>query len=199
MRYLSIDLESTGLLYTDYIIEFACIPLDTETETLESDLKFHTYISCPSYEELLPQLSSWAKENNQTLIKKAHNEGIQSEKFRNIFEEYLCSEKIKKYFSKQRTQKITLLGKSLNALDLPLLQRDLSYDFLRQYFHHQVQDISSLAQYLVDAKKIPENCHRGSELAKFLGVPQVPHTALEDAIMTANFYFKLLHSQQVTQ
>ena len=57
MRYLSFDLEATGLDQNDYIIEFGMIPFDTETKTLEENLARTFTVHCPSFETLKPQLA----------------------------------------------------------------------------------------------------------------------------------------------
>ena len=90
MKYLSFDLEATGLEEDALIIEYAMVPFDTETKTIEKSLAKHFYIKCPSFETLEPNLNSWVKEHNKTLIEKAHNEGIELPSFKKEFESYLA-------------------------------------------------------------------------------------------------------------
>ncbi|OFZ22189.1 MAG: hypothetical protein A2202_03770 [Bdellovibrionales bacterium RIFOXYA1_FULL_36_14] len=192
MKYLSIDIEATGLGAQDLMIEFAMIPFCSETHSFENKLAKNFLIQCPSFEILKPNLDNWVIEHNQELINKAHTTGISLNKLKNELECWLQSEEVKNYFSPNPKNKITIFGKSLNAIDLPFLNRDLGFEFMRQYFNHQTLDLSSVVMGLVDMKKLPKECLSGSELMKHFNLGDVSHTALEDAINTAKLYFKLL-------
>lgn len=192
MKYLSIDLEATGLREHDSIIEFAMIPFDTTSKTLERSLAKHFFIKCDSFETLKPTLDPWVVEHNEKLIKKAHSEGIEIHEFKNRLEKYLESNDVKKYFANEKNEKIILFGKSMNAIDLPFLTRDLGWEFMRKHFHHRDLDLSSTANTLIDLGLIPKACSSGSELMRFLNMGDVCHTALEDAINTALMYLKLI-------
>lgn len=191
MKYLSIDLEATGLREHDYIIEFGMVPFDTETRTVEHSLARNYHIKCPSFEELLPNLDPWVVKHNESLIRKAHTEGLAMIGFKRELEAYLSSTDVKNYF-KNTKDKIILFGKSMNAIDLPFLNRDLGWEFMRKHFHHRVLDLSSTANTLVDMHHLPEVAYSGSGLMKELGMGEVAHTALEDAKNTALMYLKLL-------
>ena len=39
-KYLSIDTETTGLSKDSYIVEFAAVPVNLKTQTIERDLAF---------------------------------------------------------------------------------------------------------------------------------------------------------------
>ena len=54
MRYLSFDIEATGLGERDFLIEFAALPFDASAGTLEEPLTLHTLIQCAPFEELAP-------------------------------------------------------------------------------------------------------------------------------------------------
>ena len=194
MKYLSIDLEATGLEEDDSIIEFACVPFCTEAG-LDESLAFHTLIRCPSYEELLPRLSPWVRSQNKQLIEQAHLKGIPKEDFRRLFTEYLESKKIGDYFNRDKKKPIVLFGKSMNAIDLPFLSRDLGWNYMRSYFHYQVVDISCIARAMVDARRLPPECVSGSNLMKHFQMGKVPHTALEDSINAAKLYLHMLNLQ----
>lgn len=189
MKYLSFDIEATGLDEHDLIIEFACIPFCTQDKRLEEDLSFHYYLKCPSYEELKPKLNPWVAKHNKELIKKAHREGLSIEDFKANLTDYLTSKKVIDYFNKE---KITLFGKSMAAIDLPFLNRDLGWEYMREYFIHRQLDLSSVSYSLIDMSLIPEKCSSGSYLMEFLGMGEVCHTALEDAVNTAKMYLKLM-------
>src|SRR3989339_765493 len=185
MKYLSLDMEATGLGAHDLMIEFAMIPFCSESLSFENKLSRHFFIQCPSFEILKPTLPNWVIEHNQELINKAHTSGISLEKFKNELEIWLLSEEVNTYFSTNAKDKITIFGKSLNAIDLPFLNRDLGFEFMRKYFNHQTLDLSSVVMGLVDMNKLPKACLSGSELMKHFNFGEVAHTALEDAINTA--------------
>lgn len=196
MKYLSIDIEATGLNEHDLIIEFAMVPFCSNTKTINRLLQKHYYIQCPSLEQLRPRLDPWVIEHNSSLIEKAHHSGISIAAFQEELRNYLESSEIKEYFSENPVKKIILFGKSLNAIDLPFLSRDLGWHFMRTYFHHQVHDLSSVVFSLIDKKIIPDKCCSGSELVKYMNMGEVAHTALEDAINTAKLYLELLEINQ---
>lgn len=190
MKYLSFDLEATGLAENDLIIEFGMTPFCTK-DGLQKSLSKHFFIKCPSFEELIPRLDKWVIDHNKELIEKAHETGISIQSFKEELEKYVESDEVKDYF-KDNKVKIVLFGKSMNAIDLPFLNRDLGWEFMRKYFHHQVLDLSSTVYTLIDLKLIPEKCISGGELMNYLEMGDVCHTALEDADNTALMYLKLL-------
>ena len=103
------------------------------------------------------------------------------------------SAEIKKFFD---NEKVVLFGKSLNAIDLPFLTRDLGWDYMRKYFQHRVHDLSSVAYNLIDLGFLPPGSESGSQMMNDLGMGEVAHTALADAKNTALMYFKLLDKCQ---
>jgi oligoribonuclease (3'-5' exoribonuclease) len=189
MKYLSFDIEATGLEENALIIEFAMIPFCSETKTLEESLAKQFYVQCPSFEELKPNLNEWVIKNNETLIRKAHAEGVTLTEFKNILQNYVDSDEVKKYFNNQR---IVLFGKSISAIDLPFLNRDLGWEWMNKYFHHRNLDLSCFTMGLIDMGLLEKGMDSGSKLMEFLGMGEVCHTALEDAVNTAKMYFKLL-------
>lgn len=194
MKYLSFDIEATGLEEQDLIIEFGIVPFSTEDKSIADHLSFHYFIQCPSFEELKPNLNPWVIEHNEELITKAHETGISLDEFQKRFTEYLESKELRDYFSGE--EKYTLFGKSMSAIDLPFLNRDLGWDFMRKYFEHRQLDLSSVAYNLIDMGMIPKECSSGGFLMNFLKMGDVCHTALEDAVNTAKMYLKLLEQTQ---
>lgn len=192
MRYLSIDLEATGLNENDYIIEFGMIPFCTELKKVEESLARNYTIKCPSFATLKPNLAPWVIEHNEKLIDKSHNFGMQIDSFKDELETYLTSKEVKNYFKNENKEKIILFGKSMSAIDLPFLNRDLGFDFMRKFFHHRNLDLSSTANTLIDLNMIPKECSSGSKLMSYLNMGEVKHTALEDAKNTALMYLKIL-------
>jgi DNA polymerase-3 subunit epsilon len=189
MKYLSIDLEATGLGENCQIIEFAMIPFDTQLKRLEDSLARSIYIHCPSFEDLKDSLDPWVREHNEKIIRKAHAEGLMLSEFRDYLKKYLESPEVRSYFG---NQKIVLFGKSMTAIDLPFLNRDLGWDFMRKYFHHRNLDLSGIGYSLIDLGLLPMGMDSGSNLMNYLNMGEVAHTALEDAKNTAIMYLKLL-------
>lgn len=193
MRYLSFDLEATGLEKDAQIIEFAMVPFDTSDFTLNHDLGKQFYVKCPSFEELAPNLNPWVREHNKTLIEKAHKEGVSLKEFKEIMDNYLDSKEVKEYFGEE---KIVLFGKSISAIDLPFLNRDLGWEWMNERFHHRNLDLSCFTMGLIDMGLLDKGSDSGSKLMSMLNMGEVSHTALEDAENTAIMYLKLLRMFQ---
>lgn len=189
MKYLSFDIEATGLKEDCLIIEYACVPFNAATGEIADKLSLHTYVKCPSFEALKDDLDPWVVENNEGLIRKAHESGRDIPQFKKLLEEYLNSDEVKNFFN---GEKVILFGKSMNAIDLPFLNRDLGWDWMRDKFHFRVLDLSSYTLGLIDMGLLPKGSDSGSSLMKLLEMGEVAHTALEDAKNTAIMYLKLL-------
>jgi hypothetical protein len=191
-KYLSIDTEATGLEEDCYLIQFAFVPVDIKSKEVRTDLGREVLIQCPSFEELQPKLNPWVLENNEELIRRAHAEGITPAAFRAFVIEYLDSAPIKNFFQNERP---ILLGKSLSALDIPIMKRYLSHDFMNKRFHHHTLDVTCVARFLVDCGLLPEGCQSSSKLIKHMGIrDNVNHTALSDAVDMGKIYLKLHES-----
>lgn len=189
-RYLSLDTEATGLEVDCYLIQVALVPIDGPSKTIFSEWGKEILIQCPSFEELKPKLNPWVLEHNEDLIRKAHKEGISPAAFKQWMENYLTAPEIKTYFKNERP---TLLGKSMSALDIPVLTRYLGKDFMEKYFHHHTLDLTCVARFLSDTGKVPPGCYTTSKLLQHFKIRQKPeHTALSDASDMGQVYFKLL-------
>lgn len=193
MRYLSFDIEATGLEDHDYIIEFGAVPFDTEERKIYTDESFHCFIKCPPFEELKPKLNPWVVNNNKKLIEKAASTGQTLKEFKQNLEDYLQSKFLKEFFN---GEKIVLFGKSLNAIDLPFLNRDLSREWMSKFFHHRTLDLSSSTLTLIDSGHLEPGLDSGSKMMEYFEMGEVSHTAKEDAINTARMYFKVLDKIQ---
>lgn len=189
MKYLSFDLEATGLDQDCLIIEFAAVPIDADKKLIDEKNSFHTYVQCPSFESIEASLNPWVRENNKELIIKAHSEGVPLQQFKESLEKYLESPKVKEFFNNER---IVLFGKSVNAIDLPFMTRDLGWEWMRKHFSHRVLDFSSFCYGMIDAKKLEPGMESGSKLMDHLNMGEVAHTALADAVNTAKMYFEVL-------
>lgn len=191
MKYLSFDLEATGLEEDALIIEFGMVPFCTESKTINLELKKHFFIKCPSFEELKPNLNPWVIENNKELINKAHSTGISLSSFKKELEDYLATSEVKEYFN---NEKVHLFGKSISAIDLPFMNRDLGWEWMNEHFHHRNLDLSCLTLGLIDMGVLTKGMESGSVMMKEFGMGEVEHTALEDAVNTIKMYFKILES-----
>ncbi len=189
MRYLSIDIEATGLDANDYMIEFAMVPFDTKARSIEHSLAKRWVVKCPVWETLLPKLNPWVVEHNEKIIKEAALNGLAMETFKSELTFILRGAQYRNYFD---SQKIVLFGKSMNAIDLPFLNRDLGWEWMREHFSHRVLDFSSVTYAAMDMNLLPAGCESGSFLMNYLGLGLVAHFALEDAVNTAKMYFKVL-------
>ena len=189
MRYLSFDIEATGLGKEDFLIEFAALPFDASKGRLEESLGWQILIRCPSFDELRPRLNPWVIENNRNLIEKAHAEGVTQEVFKESLTRYLKSSQVVQYFG---GDKPVLFGKSVASIDIPFLKRDLGWDWFEQHFSHRQLDLSAVSYSLIDQGILPKSCSTGSGLMKYLGMGEVAHTALSDARNTAIMYLTLI-------
>jgi DNA polymerase-3 subunit epsilon len=189
-KYLSIDTEATGLEEHCLLIQVAVVPVDGTKNLIAEDLGSEVLIQCPSFEELKPSLSEWVIQHNEGLIRKAHAQGITVPAFKSWMENYLKSEKVKAFFGDERP---LLLGKSLSALDIPLLTKNLGKAFMDKHFHHHTLDITCVGRFLVDAGVLPPGHGSTTQLLKFFNIgSESNHTALSDALDMAQIYLKLV-------
>jgi oligoribonuclease (3'-5' exoribonuclease) len=189
-KYLSIDTETTGLHLDCHLIQVAFLPVDSEAAKVDLSLGKEVLISCPSFEELKPSLNSWVIDHNETLIRKAHAEGIDPSHFKTWVTSYFADPKIKAFFG---NDKPPLLGKSLSALDIPVLTRYLGKDTMDRYFHHHTVDITSVARSLVDATLLPKGSEGTTRLVQFFQMKSAArHTAMSDAVDMAEIYLKIV-------
>ncbi len=188
--YLSIDTEATGLAEGNFLIQLALVPVDAKGKRVYEELGKETLVRCPSFEELEPKLDSWNKEHNTGLIKQAHEKGIPQDAVKSFITTYLKLPQITEIFKRDRP---ILLGKSLSALDIPLLKRYMGWALYDQTFHHHTLDVTCVARGLCDAGLLPDGCSSSSKLIKHFGIrDNVKHTALSDALDMAHIYLRLL-------
>lgn len=190
-KYLSLDTEATGLEEHCLLIQVAVVPVDGSKNLILRELGKEVLIQCPSFEVLKPTLSEWVITHNETLIRKAHAEGMAPHAFAQWLSEYLNSEKVKAFFGNERP---LLLGKSLSALDIPLLTKNLGKAFMDKHFHHHTLDITCVGRFLVDAGILPPEHSSTSQLLKFFNLrTESNHTALSDALDMGQIYLNLVN------
>ncbi|MDA8793879.1 hypothetical protein N9N67_11580 [Bacteriovoracaceae bacterium] len=189
MKYLSIDIESTGLDKDCQIIQFALVAFDAEKKEISEAIKKEYLIKCPSLEELKNQVNPWVYTNMGDVINLAHQKGIPLGQFKNELISYLKSAEVQNYFNHE---KIVLFGKSLSAIDIPFLKRDLGWDTFSDVFMHRNLDLSCFCYSLIDLGLLTPEMGSGEKLMKFFNMGDVCHTAMDDAINTIKLYFNLL-------
>ncbi len=189
-KYLSIDTEATGLTDECVLIQLAFVPVDTVQRRVVRELGVEWLVQCASFEDLKPTLNAWVVENNEGLIRDAHSKGVPPAALPALVKQYLETAEMKAFFGDSRP---VFLGKSLSALDIPLMGRTLGTDFMRDHFHHHTLDVTCVARALVDAGVLPPGTESSSKLMKFFGLREQPaHTALSDALDMGEIYLKLL-------
>lgn len=189
-RYLSIDTEATGLEEDTHLIQLAFVPVDVSEGKVYLELGWERLVKCPDFEELKPRLNPWVLENMADLIRKAHAEGISLETCQDEVTQYLQSDAIQAFFGGKPP---VLLGKSLSALDIPLLNRSLGWKYMQKAFHHHNLDVTSMAISLCDSGLLPAGTTGSSQLMKHYQLKDgTEHTALSDAIEMADIYIKMV-------
>lgn len=189
-RYFSIDTEATGLEEDSYLIQFAIVPVSASDKKVYEQLGREVWVRCPSFEELKPKLNAWVLEHNESLIRTAHEKGISPYEFAKWMSQYLSSSDIQEF---SKGERLPLLGKSLSALDVPLLTRYLGKPYMEKHFHHHTIDVTSIARFLVDSKHFPSDTASTSKLLPHLGIRSIPsHTALSDAVDMGNAYLRMV-------
>lgn len=189
-KYLSLDTEATGLEENTLMIQIAFVPVDAKNKKVLEELGKEMLVRCPSFEELKPNLNEWVIKHNEGLIRKAHADGVDPKELPKIVSAYMEQPEIKKFFGNDRP---ALLGKSMSALDIPLMHRYFGKAFMEKYFHHHTLDITCVARGLVDAGILPPGSSGTSKLMKHFGIrEEATHTALNDAVDMGKIYFGLL-------
>ncbi len=171
LTFLSIDIESTGLKEEDECFEFSAILIQNGLVLN----KFHQYLKV----QATP--SPWVEKNLKKNFLESQKNGLSKEEFVTNFLFFLKDHK-----------NLILLGKSLNALDIPFLKKILGYEVFYQYFSHRTLDLTSLAIFSILLKKIPSECLSGAHLNKFFHLGKIAHTALEDSENNINVLNKFL-------
>lgn len=189
-KYLSLDTEATGLEENCLMIQLAFVPVDTEKRIVDESLGREILIWCPTFEELKPNLNKWVLEHNEDLIRRANAQGVKKEDLPGVVREYLETPGLKKFFGGER---LPLLGKSMSALDIPLMHRYFGKTFMEKYFHHHTLDVTCVARGMVDAGILPTGTQSTTKLMQYFKLrSEATHTALNDAVDMGKIYFGLL-------
>ena len=169
MKYISLDIETTGLNPdTCQILEVGAILEDTAKKRVRNQ--------CPSFHAILDhQIISgepYALQLNQKLLNVISTKSLPFTKPKELacdFSEWLLSNGI--------TKPITVAGKNAVKLDIPFLDRLPGFNAWSK-FHHRVLDPSSLFVNFDADEYLPssESCKSRAGISG-----PVVHTALDDA------------------
>ncbi len=189
-RYLSLDTEATGLEEKCVMIQLAVVPVDVDRGTVHTELGKEWLVKCDSFESLKPTLNEWVLKHQEGLIRKAHAEGISIEACKAELSEYLKSKPLLDFFGKSRP---ILMGKSMSALDIPLLTRSFGWEWMQKAFHHHIVDVTCLGKSFEDAGLLPAKTANTQSLMQYFKLKEnADHTALSDAIDMGKIYCKMI-------
>lgn len=189
-RYLSLDTEATGLEERCVMIQLAVVPVDVTTSEVRIEMGKEWLIKCPSFEELKPTLNEWVLKHQEGLIRRAHADGMTMEACKAELTEYLKSKAIKEFFGNERP---VLMGKSMSALDIPLLTRSFGWDYMQKAFHHHIVDVTCLGKSFEDAGLLPPKTANTTRLMQHFKLKEAAeHTALSDAVDMGRIYCKMI-------
>ncbi len=178
MKYLSIDLETSGLNpETCQIIEFAAVIDDSTTqEPLEKLPKFHCYVRHNLY-----QGEAYALFMHAEIFKKLANPSkdyliLPPDSLMEHLSYFLTDNNFYEPFKTQ--QKVTAAGKNFNSFDKNFINK-LNQTW-RVNFHHRALDPGTLYFDPKIDKEVPstEICMQRAGIEG-----EVKHTALEDALL----------------
>lgn len=191
MKYVSIDLETTGLdPETCQIIEFAAVA-DDLTQPIEKAKTFQTYVLHETYTgepyalgmhaEIFKKISDWKQEINKDIPVCLVS---------NLMWNFYMFLMNKADYSpwEDRKIKINVAGKNFNSFDKPFLQRIPNFDH-QIHMHRRVLDPAVL--YFESSDEVLPDTKTCMERAGIEG--KVAHTALEDAMMVV----KLLRNKLI--
>lgn len=189
-RYLSLDTEATGLEEKCVMIQLAVVPVDVDTSEVHTELGKEWLVKCDSFENLKPTLNDWVLGHMEGLIRKAHAEGLSMEQVKTELSAYLKSQPILDFFGKSRP---ILMGKSMSALDIPLLTRSFGWGYMQKAFHHHIVDVTCLGKSFEDAGLLPPKTANTTSLMQYFKLKEhADHTALSDATDMGRIYCKMI-------
>lgn len=174
--YIALDIETTGLMEYDQVLQVAMIYDDLKTPI--KDLEQISFLVDNQDEVFTGSLSPVAISMNAWIFKeiaeaaKGHSKHLifPTPIARNVFHDFLTSH------YDPAGKAITFAGKNVKDFDIASLRRN---GFINEsnagWISHRVIDIGSL--YLTDFGYVPTQ----SEINKLTGRPPVSHDALDDA------------------
>lgn len=176
----AIDVETTGLYPSKHdIIEIAVVAYDPKTLQPTSQ-RFHRYI----YPERIDNIDPYALSLNKIDISE--------------IPKYCTQEEIKKellrWISEQGTGKVKLkpIGHNYITFDILFLKEWLGEETYDNYFHYRATDTCQIARLLKEAYILPVQSCSLKALCEYYDIPEPPHGALEDTLITLDIYACLL-------
>lgn len=190
----AIDTETSGLdPYWDEILQLAILPLDSNIEPRQDVEPFCIYIK-PEHPE---RVSEEAMKVNKLKLDDIIYRGFDKETARDLLEEWI--KKLGLPCTKYgRPKKIIPLGQNYMGFDKGFIQQWLGVDQYNDWFDYHAPDTMVTANYLNDraafrAEKVPFSKISLKYLASTLKIPhEHAHDALQDCLVTAQVYKKLL-------
>lgn len=189
----AIDVETTGLdPWYHEIIQLAIVPLDAWVKPRTDVLPFNVYL-LPEYPD---RVSPDAKRINQDKWEKIQRYGIDSEKVKDLLEDWL--NKLKLPCTKWGTPKRIIPLAHNYAFDKQFIVRWLGMDLYNQWFDSRHRDTLQVSCYLNDLANmqnevVPFSKQTLTWLCKKLSVEIIgAHDALVDSVSTAECYRKML-------
>lgn len=176
MKYVSIDIETTGLNPVNHnILEFGAVIDDTENLLSLKDLpKFHCYILPPREGYKGDPFALWL--NNNILEKIAKKDKYPQY---NFLEPSDVGKQFKKFLLENKIEKVKASGKNFATFDKPFIDNLPDFKDLVK-FHHRIFDPGSL-YFAKSDTEIPDM----KKILERMGVRQefkeVKHTSIEDS------------------
>ena len=192
----SMDLESTGLHHEigqPYMTQFALVPVNLSKQEIQKDKGFEILIQCPPVEEMKEsgRISKFVLKNKNLLqiTEDAAANGLSIKEAKTKIGEYLCSFKTE---DDSKNIKAIFLGKSIGGLDRRLMGEVFSDTWLDKYVHYRMIDTTSNL-YLFNDLLEDKSFSVLEDLEKKLNFREADHTALQDAVDTAEQYFQIIN------
>ena len=189
----AIDCETTGLdSHWHEILQICILPLDSNIEPRKDIIPFYINLIPEHLERVNPD----ALKVNKTKLSELCKSGHDMEKAKDLLDEWI--NKLGLPFTKGGfRKKIMPLGQNF-AFDKGFIMRWLGLDTYDYYFDYHYKDTMIAANYLNDraamhAEKVPFSKIRLAWLAKCFDIDHKnAHNALQDCIVTAKVYKKML-------
>lgn len=172
MKYLSLDIETTGLSFNCDILEIGCIVEDTKKKLPYNELP--KYRALFKHSQITGEL--FALKINSKLIEELCSNSEDCD----IFQDYKDFGTNFRRFLLDNfgANKIVLAGKNVSGFDLPFMKAKLAGCCTNNYFSHRIIDVGSLYIDWNKDLEIP-NLKECKNRANLTG--EVSHTSLGDA------------------
>lgn len=185
MRFISLDIETLGLGIDAPVIEVGAVLCDTNTLTI-SPTVFHTYVTHHEYNNCEP----YAMSMHSKILGHIASRTSKIRSMNNFFVYEAFVKWIHNFNILWPSNKYVIAGKNVAGFDLPRLVKQCS--FKAKHFHHRVLDPGNMFLHRDDT--VPPGLNEC--LRRVKSDAETPHTALADAILTAEVIFKHFETLQ---